>query len=155
MRSGDCGVHSRRGRAARLVIVTARSRRPAQAEQRRRCISPGPNSRSRQPPKTAAVGWPPAPQVPQPDRVLAAAATLSTREHERPASAHHPHHHHNGSGGAPSQFHNPDGSPLTASQLLAEVRALAGRVQMRTLLLTLIEVASAMAYLHRMGARAR
>ena len=43
------------------------------------------------------------------------------------------------------------GGATSTTALLAEVRAQAGRVHMRTLLLTLIEIASAVSYLHRMG----
>jgi hypothetical protein len=65
--------------------------------------------------------------------VLAAAAAISQRDE-----------------GGENGSLGPDA--IAASKaLLTEVRAQAGHVHMRTLLLTLIEIASAMAYLHRMG----
>lgn len=92
-------------------------------------------------------------QVPNPDKVLAAAAILGVREANGSRGS-------NGLGNGNVETANGgDGlmppaesrSLATANALLAEVRAQAGRVQMRTLLLTLIEIASAMSYLHRMG----
>ncbi len=72
-------------------------------------------------------------QVPNPDKVLAAAAGIAQRDE-------------GGENGAVSAE-----AAAASKALLAEVRAQAGHVHMRTLLLTLIEIASAMSHLHRMG----
>lgn len=76
-------------------------------------------------------------QVGHPDRVLAAAVIVSNKDNG------------SGSADATSSTHP---NVIAASAVVAEARAQAGnKVNMRTLLLTLIEIASAMSYLHTMG----